>query len=162
MSERLRVLMVEDSEDDALLVLHELRRGGYKPIHERVDTEAALRAALERQAWDVVLSDFSMPVFNGLAAFEILRQSGLDIPFIFVSGRLGEDTAVEAMRHGAADYVLKHNLARLTPAIRRELREADVRRRRRRQESRTVLDADQQDFTLNRAVPQAWKDLREP
>jgi DNA-binding NtrC family response regulator len=162
MTERLRVLLVEDSEDDALLVLHELRQGGYKPIHERVDTEAALRAALERQAWDVVLSDFSMPVFNGLAAFEILRQTGLDIPFIFVSGRLGEDTAVEAMRHGAADYVLKHNLTRLTPAIQRELREAEVRRQRRRQESRNDLDTDQQDRALKRIPPGDLNGLRKP
>jgi PAS domain S-box-containing protein len=134
MSETLRVLMVEDSEDDALLVLAELRRGGFDPQYERVDTEPALLAALDRQAWDVVLSDFSMPSFNGLAAFDLLRKSGLDIPFLFVSGRIGEDRAAEAMRRGAADYILKDNLNRLTPAIQRELREAEVRRQRRQAE----------------------------
>lgn len=126
----LRVLMVEDSEDDALLLLRELRKGGYNPIFERVYTPEAMKTALEKEAWDVVIADYVMPRFSGLEALSLLQQSGLDLPFIIVSGKIGEDIAVEAMRAGAHDYFLKGNLARLVPAIERELREAKVRHER--------------------------------
>ncbi len=134
MSIPLKVLIVEDSADDATLVLRELRHGGFDPKHERVETAEALRAALARQAWDVVISDHSMPGFNGLAAFKIVQDSGLDLPFIFVSGTMGEEAAVAAMRAGAHDYILKGNLTRLVPAIERELREAEHHRERKRLE----------------------------
>ncbi len=130
----LRVLIVEDSEDDVLLLLRELRRGGYAPSHGRVDTAASMEAALEEE-WDLVISDHSMPAFSSSAALELLRRAGdADLPFIIVSGRIGEDTAVAAMKAGAHDYIMKDNLARLNSAIERELREAEVRRERRRAE----------------------------
>ena len=125
----LRVLIVEDSEDDALLLVRELQRGGYDVTFERVETAKAMAAALGRQEWDIVLADYTMPHFSGTAALELLRESGLDIPFIFVSGTIGEEIAVKAMKNGANDYLIKGNLKRLIPAIERELREAGCGRR---------------------------------
>ena len=133
----LKVLLVEDSEDDALLLLRELRRGGYEPLCERVDTAAAMEAALEERTWDIVISDHSMPAFSSSAALELLRAKGfVDMPFIIVSGQIGEDVAVAAMKAGAHDYIMKDNLARLNTAIERELREAEGRRERRRAEEK--------------------------
>jgi len=132
---QLHVLIVEDSEDDALLLVRELRRGGFEPAFERVDTPSALRAALARQEWDILFADYSMPHFSGTAALALVRERGLDLPFIFVSGTIGEDTAVEAMRAGAQDYVTKGNLKRLLPAVERELRDARERRDRKRAEA---------------------------
>src|SRR2546423_2245840 len=123
----LRVLMVEDSEDDARLLARELRGAGYELTHERVDTAAALQAALDQHAWDLVIGDYSMPQFNGTAALAILRERGLDIPYICVSGTITEELAVAAMKAGANDYVTKGQLKRLIPAIERELREAKAR-----------------------------------
>jgi len=128
MDNHLRVLIIEDSEDDAALLVRELRRGGYEPAHERVETADDLTAALDRQDWDIIIADYSMPRFNGITALKLVRARGLDVPFIFVSGTIGEDTAVEAMRNGANDYIMKGNMKRLMPAINRELREAGVRR----------------------------------
>ena len=134
MSQALRMLIVEDMEDDALLLVRALQRAGYDVIHERVDTAEDMMAALARQGWDIVVSDYSMPNFTGTGALALLKKSGLDIPFIFVSGTIGEDTAVAAMKAGAQDYIMKGNLARLIPAIERELGESKVRRERRRAE----------------------------
>lgn len=134
MKRPLRVLHVEDSEDDAALIERELRRNGYEPTVERVDTPAAMKAALEQGAWDAVIADYAMPHFSGPAALEMLKEVGLDLPFIIVSGAIGEETAVEIMRAGGHDYIMKGNLKRLVPAIERELREAEVRRQRRRAE----------------------------
>jgi len=128
----LRVLIAEDSDDDARLLLAELRRAGFEPASERVDNPSAMRAALDRQAWDLVIGDYSMPAFSGPAALALLRERDLDTPFIFVSGTIGEDVAVEAMKAGAQDFLTKGNLRRLIPAIERELRDAEVRRERRR------------------------------
>jgi signal transduction histidine kinase len=126
----LRVLMVEDSEDDALLVGLALRRGGYAPEVHRVDTPDALRAAM-RERWDVVISDYALPRFNGLDALRVVREAaGPDLPFVLVSGTIGEENAVEALKSGAGDFVTKQNLSRLVPAIERELRDAQVRRER--------------------------------
>ncbi len=130
----LRVLIVEDSENDAQLLIRELRRGGYEPICERVDTLQAMLAALDNRPWDIVLADYVMPRFSGPAALEVVKSRGLDLPFIIVSGNVGEDVAVQAMRAGAHDYILKGSLVRLVPAIERELRDADVRRERRQLE----------------------------
>jgi signal transduction histidine kinase len=127
----LRVLIVEDSEDDAQLILHELRRSGYAPKHRRVETEEAMREAISAESWDVVLADYSLPQFSGANALELLRKLGLDLPFIIVSGAIGEATAVAAMKAGANDYVMKGNMSRLVPAVERELRDAVVRRERR-------------------------------
>ena len=128
----LRVLIAEDSEDDARLLLRELQHAGYQPTHERVDTPAAMTSALDRHAWDLVIGDYSMPAFSGPAALALLRARDLDTPFIFVSGTIGEDVAVEAMKAGAQDFLTKGNLRRLIPAIQRELRDTEVRRERRR------------------------------
>ncbi len=130
----LRVLIVEDSEDDAALLSRELRRGGYDLTYERVDTAATMIAALENQTWDIVFSDHSMPHFSGTEALAIMRERGLDLPFIFVSGTIGEDNAVAAMKVGAHDYIMKGNLKRLVPAVDRELRESKVRQERKRAE----------------------------
>jgi DNA-binding NtrC family response regulator len=128
----LEVLLVEDSEDDALLLLRQLRRGGYEPVWKRVDTAQAMEAALDERGWDLVVSDHSMPAFSSVAALDLLRRKGfVDLPFIIVSGQIGEDAAVAAMKAGAHDYLMKDNLARLNTAIERELREAEVRRERR-------------------------------
>jgi DNA-binding NtrC family response regulator len=134
LSTPLRVLIVDDQEDDALLVLRELRRANYDPTYEWVYTEEAMSEALERGGWEIVLCDHGMPKFNSLRALQVLREKGLDLPFIIVSGTIGEDIAVAAMKAGAGDYVMKGNLVRLNPAVERELREAEVRRARRKAE----------------------------
>ncbi len=127
----LRVLMVEDSNSDAELLLLELQAGGYEPVFQRVDTPEGMRAALEKQSWDIIISDYVMPRFDGLAALKLAQDKGCDLPFIIVSGKIGEDVAVVAMKAGAHDYIVKGNWARLAPAVRRELREAEVRQERR-------------------------------
>jgi protein-histidine pros-kinase len=131
MSPSLRALIVEDSPDDALLIVRELRRAGYDAIFERVETAEAMAAALKERTWDIILADYTMPHFNGIAALELLKTTGLDIPFIVISGSIGEDLAVAAMKAGAHDYLMKGNIRRLVPSIERELRDAEVRRRHR-------------------------------
>lgn len=134
MSTSLRALIVEDSLDDTALILRALRRGGYEVVSERVETAEDMNAALDRAEWDVILSDYTMPRFNAPAALDVLKNQQLDIPFILVSGTIGEETAVKAMKAGAQDFLTKGNLARLVPALERELREAQVRRQRRQAE----------------------------
>ncbi|MFZ5862928.1 MAG: EAL domain-containing response regulator [Nitrospirota bacterium] len=124
----LRVLIVDDSDDDALLILRELRRGGYEPAHQRVDTASALETALDAQPWDVILSDYTMPSFSGAEALAQVRARGDDVPFLFVSGTIGEEFAVSAVRAGANDYILKKSLKRLPLAVDRELSDAESRR----------------------------------
>jgi diguanylate cyclase (GGDEF)-like protein/PAS domain S-box-containing protein len=136
MKPMLRVLIAEDTESDAALIVRELERGGYRLEYERVETAAALKSALSKP-WDILLSDFSMPSFTAPDALRILQESGLDLPFVIVSGTVGEERAVEAMRAGAGDYVLKANMARLVAVVERELREA-VERRKRRQAEQAV------------------------
>jgi len=135
MATPLRVLVVEDSEVDTMLILRELRRSGFEPVSERVDSTEAMTAALEGGSWDLIISDYALPQFGCAAALSLFQQRGLDIPFIIVSGALGEERAVEMMKAGAHDYVLKHNLARLAPAVTRELAAAEERRARRAQEA---------------------------
>jgi two-component system cell cycle sensor histidine kinase/response regulator CckA len=128
---KLRVLIADDSENDALILLCFLRKAGYEPEHERVSNAPAMKAALERQAWDIVISDYEMPGFGGFEALQILKENGQDLPFILVSAVVSEETAVAAMKAGAHDYMIKRKLARLAPAIERELREAKTRAARR-------------------------------
>ncbi|MCM2308609.1 MAG: EAL domain-containing protein [Sulfuritalea sp.] len=132
MSKPLKLLLVEDSDADATLTIRMLKRGGFDVQHERVDSAAAMTAALERQQWDAVISDFSMPGFTGLDALRIFQAASLDIPFILISGTIGEETAVQAMNAGAGDYVMKENLERLVPALERELKETRIRAAHRR------------------------------
>ena len=120
----LRVLIVEDSEFDAQMIVSILRKGGYDVSFERVETAESLRYALHERAWDIILADYNLPEFDAPAALRILQESGLDLPFIIVSGGIGEDIAVSAMKAGAHDYLMKGNLHRLVPAVERELREA--------------------------------------
>jgi len=134
MDTTLRVLIVEDSESDTGLIVRHLERAGYKPVHERVETGAEMRAALEREDWDIVVADYALPQFDAFAALGLVHERGRDIPFIVVSGSIGEDTAVAIMKAGANDYVMKDNLPRLAPAVRRELGDAEMRRERRRAE----------------------------
>lgn len=124
----IRVLIAEDSEDDALLIMRELRRGGYIPHMRRVDSARDMRAALAEQTWDLIITDHNMPSFDSEDALTLAKQQDPNTPFILVSGSIGEEIAVEAMRSGAHDYVMKGNLTRLLPAIERELREAENRR----------------------------------
>src|SRR6266568_2159065 len=135
-AEKLRILLVEDSPNDAELIQRELKRGGLDFRSRRVQTEADFRRELDEFQPHLVISDFSMPQFNGRKALAIARESRADIPFIFISGTIGENVAVDMMKAGADDYVMKNNLARLLPALKRELREAEVRRGRRLAEER--------------------------
>jgi HD-GYP domain-containing protein (c-di-GMP phosphodiesterase class II)/CheY-like chemotaxis protein len=124
----LKVLLIEDSEDDSELVIRQIRKGGYDPQYLRIDSEPALRKALDEQGWDIVLCDYSLPRFSGGEALKIFKKYSLEIPFIVISGNIGEEVAVEMMRGGASDYLMKDKLARLVPAIQRELEEFAVRR----------------------------------
>jgi PAS domain S-box-containing protein len=131
MNTPLRVLIVEDSEDDCLLLKNELARGGYAVTYRRVETAEGMAAALAEEHWDIVVSDHRMPQFSSLAALKLHKEHAYNIPFIVVSGSIGEELAVGAMKAGAHDYIMKDNLARLVPAVERELREAESRRQRR-------------------------------
>lgn len=128
MANPLRVLIIEDSEDDAELVLRQLRRAGYDPSYAQVQTAEAMLAALAERQWDIVLSDYSMPYFNASAALAILQKSGLDLPFIIVSGTIGEDSAITIMKAGAHDFIMKSGLKRLISSVERQLHEAAKRR----------------------------------
>ena len=146
MSTPLRVLIVEDNDDDLLLLLRTLRQGGYEPAHRCVQTAAALTAVLAEEPWDIVLCDYQLPQFNGADALKLVQASGRDLPFIIVSGVIGEEQAVSVMKAGANDYVLKDKLFRLGPAIARELRDTEVRRQRRKAEEQ--LRASEAQFRL--------------
>jgi signal transduction histidine kinase len=135
MSDALHILMVEDSATDAMLIVHQLQRTGRRIEFERVETGEGMRAALGRRAWDAVTSDWSMPKFTAPAALAMLKELHLDLPFIIVSGTIGEESAIDAMRAGAHDFVLKDRLGRLAPALERELRERQERAARRHAES---------------------------
>jgi PAS domain S-box-containing protein len=131
MFSHLHLLVVDDSEDDALLIMRALEKENFKLSHKRVENAAELGAALDEGGWDLVLSDYSMPGFSGANALELCRKKAFDTPFIIVSGRIGEEVAVDMMKAGASDYVMKDDLARLAPAINRELsvaRERKIRR----------------------------------
>ena len=141
MQKPLHVLFVEDSEVDAELLLRELQRIGYEVVFERVQTDVAMRAILTEKSWDLILSDYTLPKFSAPEALEILKASGLDLPFIIVSGTIGEETAVAALKAGANDFLIKGKYARLGPAIERELREAESRRNHRRAEEQIKYHA---------------------
>jgi diguanylate cyclase (GGDEF)-like protein/PAS domain S-box-containing protein len=135
MGESLHVLIIEDSEIDALLLILELKQGGFEPRHERVATAEAVRAALRSNTWDIILCDYHLPDLNGLEALVMVKETERDIPFIIISGAIGEEVAIEAMKAGAHDFIMKDRRQRLLPAVRRELREATMRREHRRIEA---------------------------
>jgi len=149
---KLRVLHIEDSIRDAQLLSRHLLRAGYELTSERVETADAMRAALKASEWDVILCDYSMPQLNALAALSVMKETGLDIPFIIISGTVGEDVAVEAMRCGAHDYLMKGNLVRLVPTIEREVQEARNRRAQRETE-KALRDSHQGLRALFAAIP---------
>ncbi|HZU21963.1 MAG TPA: ATP-binding protein [Terriglobales bacterium] len=148
----LRLLLIEDSEDDALLVTRELRRAGYEPVVTRLDNASALRIALRSGGWDAILADYVVPGFPIEDALRLARELDPDVPVIVVSGSAGEERAVKVMRLGAQDYIMKDRLARLPPAIERELHEAENRRQRRR--------ADLEIADLNRALDFRLQELQ--
>jgi signal transduction histidine kinase len=143
MSTPLRVLLVEDSESDAALIVRHLNTADYDVSHERVETAGQMRAALEQPGWDIVIADYMLPGFDAPAALAILQQTGLDLPFTVVSGHIGEETAVALMKAGAHDYLMKDHLARLAPVVERELGEARMRRERRRGEEQLRLSVEE-------------------
>ena len=132
----LHVLIIEDSESDSDLVIRRLKKAGYTIYHERIETAEEMKAALDMLVWDIIVADYKLPQFNAPAALLLLQKSGLDIPFIVVSGTIGEETAVEVMKAGAHDYLMKDKLTRLAPAVKRELAEALVRRERQQAEEK--------------------------
>jgi PAS domain S-box-containing protein len=146
MIDSLKVLSIEDSEDDALLVMRELRRGGFTVVWERVETAEDLQKALAMQTWDVIISDYHLPKFDASRALQIVKQDFPDLPFIVVSGLIGETSAVELMKAGAHDYLMKGSLTRLAEAVRREIREAQIRVE--RQRSKQELDSAQERLQL--------------
>ena len=134
MSAFLRILLIEDSEDDANLLLREIQRGGYRVECERVETAESMQSALKSQTWDIVICDFSLPSFSAPNALALLKKMNIDLPFIIVSGTIGEESAVNALKAGAHDFIIKGNYARLLPAIEREINDAAIRRERRERE----------------------------
>jgi CheY-like chemotaxis protein len=135
MKQPLRALIVEDSEDDALLIVQYLRRGGYDVYFERVAVQKEFSASLGKGNWDVILCDYTLPNFSGMKALFLLREKDDDTPFIFVSGTLGENTAAQAMKAGANEYITKRDLKQLVPAVERELRAAAERREEKKSKS---------------------------
>jgi DNA-binding NtrC family response regulator len=129
----LRVLIIEDSENHALLLLRALRKGGFEPVYIRVQTEDAMRTALQEETWDLILSNHNMPRFNVFGALKVYQESNLDVPFIIVSGSMGLDEVTAAIKAGAHDFIMKRNLDRLLPIIQRELRQAEKHRKHRHQ-----------------------------
>jgi len=138
MRKPLRVLIVEDSADDTMLIIRALKKGGYDPDHMRVETARAMRMALTEKSWDIILCDYQLPQFSGPGAIALLKELGIDIPLIIVSGVIGEETAADCMRFGAHDFVMKSNLARLALAIERELGEVEIRRKRKEAEQELI------------------------
>ncbi|HWV98643.1 MAG TPA: PAS domain S-box protein [Candidatus Acidoferrum sp.] len=138
MSGQLRVLVVEDSVEDTFFVVRELQRGGFDVTFERVETHAGMQAALEARSWDLVICDYAMPQFSGMAALRLCQQRNLDIPFIMVSGVIGEESAVEMLKAGAGYYLRKDHLDRLAAVVKRELAAANEQRIRRRTEADTA------------------------
>ncbi len=136
MNRRMSILIVEDSEDDALLILRQFKRGGYDIISRRVENADQMKRAFEDRSWDLVISDYSLPEFNAAKALKIFQEIGHDIPFVVVSGVIPEETAIALMKAGAHDYIMKDNLSRLIPAVERELNEAQIRRKKKLAEQR--------------------------
>lgn len=147
MKKSIRLLIIEDSEDDAELLVRKVEKSGYKITYSRVESEKEMKSALQQEAWDLIISDYSLPNFTELSAINLINQLNIDIPFIIVSGAIGEDIAVEAMKAGAHDYIMKDNLARLSPAIERELREAKIRNER-KQAISALRESEQKYHTL--------------
>lgn len=153
----LKILNIEDSSDDSALILRHFTKSGYEVFMDRIETPQAMRAALAGGGWDVIISDYRMPNFSGLEAYAVLKESGLDIPFIIISGTIGEETAVEAMLAGVNDYMMKNNLSRLVPAIEREMQETANRRARREAEEALRESEKRLQLALSAARMGVWE-----
>ena len=160
----LRVLWVEDQQDEIVLMMRELRRHGYEVTYKRVETAEAMEAMLDNERFDIIISDHTMPNFSGFAALKLYKEKGLDIPFIIVSGTVTEEMAVAAMKGGAHDYIMKDNLARLGPAVERELREAEVRLEHKRAEEKLRQSYEKLQKTLEGTISAlaATSEMRDP
>jgi PAS domain S-box-containing protein len=160
-AQSLRVLMVDDSENDVLLIIRELKKGGYNPSYERVETAATLKKALKAEIWDIILCDYKMPKFDAPSAIALLKKTNIDIPLIIISGTIGEETAIECMRLGAQDYIMKGNLSRLCPAVARELEEAKIRNKQKQVEEE-IRQNQQELQAIMEALPIgiSWSDMR--
>ena len=148
MNPSLRALIIEDSEDDTLLLAREIGRGDYDVTFKRVETAEGMREALAKKEWDIIISDYEMPHFSVPEALELLHKSGLDIPFIIVSGAIGEETAVDSLKAGAHDFIMKSNLSRFIPAIKRELQEAGIRQSKRQVEEQLKASLKEKEVLL--------------
>ena len=162
MNKLLHLLQIEDSEADAKLIVYILRRAGYDVDARRVETAAAMKQAFEDDTWDAIIADYSLPQFDVTGALEILRESGRDIPFIVVSGAVGEDVAVETMRLGAHDYLLKNSMTRLAAAVEREIGNARMRAEQREREERLRKELERSNADLQAYAYSISHDLREP
>ncbi|HEY3474860.1 MAG TPA: ATP-binding protein [Anaerolineales bacterium] len=165
MPRTLRALFIEDSDDDAQLLLRELQRNDYEVDYKRVETRAEMEQALHQKAWDLILCDYNLPQFNAMTALSTLKESGLDLPFFVISGSIQEEAAVTALKAGAHDFMVKGRFARLIPAIERELQDAETRRLRREVEAeRASLSASLEALSaeLERFLYTAFHDLRSP
>ncbi len=160
MNTPLAVLLIEDREEDALLIEQALRRGGFDPRLTRIETREAMQRSMSDATWSVIISDYSLPHFDGMGAFRVLKDCGLDIPFIIVSGTIGEETAVAAMKAGVHDYIMKGNLSRLPPAIERELR--DVADRQARKVAEEQLRLAERLRTIGESTASLIHDLNNP
>jgi PAS domain S-box-containing protein len=152
LNKSIRILIIEDSEDDALLQLRKIKKEGYDPDYKIIKSIPDLKNALEHESWDIILSDYNLPGFTGLDVFHIFQSYHIDIPFIIISGKIGEETAVEAMRLGIHDYIMKDNLSRLIPAIEREIKEAGIRVKKHMVESDLVKEINKFESFINLAL----------
>jgi hypothetical protein len=165
MHKHLHILLVEDLEDDATLIVHEIKRGGYRCEYVRVEDLAGMEAELEKKHWDVVISDYNLPQFSALAALQAVQRTGVDLPFIVVSGTVGEDVAVQMLHSGAHDYIMKDNLRRLVPALERSIRDAALRRERLLADemlNTTLEELKKRNYELDNYVYKVSHDLRSP
>ena len=153
MTERIRILIIEDSEDDTLLLMREIRRGGYNPEFLRVDERDGMKKALDESEWDIIISDYLMPNFSVADALEVLEAFGGDIPFIVVSGEIGEDIAIDLIKAGATDYVMKDNLSRLNLTVARELEKAGLRKQKRMAAKETKRLKEELEEIFNVSIP---------
>ena len=165
MHKQLQLLLVEDSEDDAALIIHEIKRGGYRCEYERVEDLGGMEACLKHRHWDAVISDFNLPQFSATAALQTVQRSGIDLPFIVVSGTVGEDVAVQMLHAGAHDYIMKDNLRRLVPALERSIRDAALRQERLSSDEKlqaTLEELKKRNYELDNYVYKVSHDLRSP
>ncbi|MGM0368104.1 MAG: HD domain-containing phosphohydrolase [Actinomycetota bacterium] len=153
---KLNTLIIEDSENDALLVVEQLKREGFEVSFERVETRNAFKAAVEKRKWDVILADYKLPQFNADEALKLLHEQELDIPFIVVSGNIGENVAVNLMKRGAHDYIMKDNLTRLYSVVDREVRDARIREEKRKTEKELIESIKRLDLAVKAANLGTW------